>query len=181
MLALYWEIYNQDNQKFFLWSCNTVLGKEGIFNSPARGRSFPHPYSELWNAVSGRETPLTPWKYFSMVTFHCLFCSTRAHFSLWVKSPSHTTWCQHFKIPQERMKSMAVSMENAGVWHHFAFSPLVLDWMPANLLSLGYNCAIKTTKNVLSPRGNFIELCNDCPAVSKADQQDYILGFLVDF
>lgn len=75
---------------------------------------------------------------------------------------------------------MAVSMENAGVWHHFAFSLLVLDWRPANLLSLGYNSAIKITKNVLSPKGSFIELYNDCQAVSKTDQQGYTLDFLVD-
>lgn len=72
-------------------------------------------------------------------------------------------------------------MENAGGWHHFAISPLVLDWRPANLLCLGYDYAIKTTKNVLSPKGNFIELCDDCQAVSRADQQGYILDFLMDF
>lgn len=75
---------------------------------------------------------------------------------------------------------MAASRENAGVWHHFAFSPLVLDCRPANLLSLGYNYPIKTTKNVLNPKGSLFELCNNCQAVSKADQQGYILDFLMD-
>lgn len=75
---------------------------------------------------------------------------------------------------------MAASMENAGVWHHIAFPHLF--WTEGlQIFFMPLNYAIKTTKNVISPKANFIELCNDCQAVSKADQQGYTLDFLMDF
>lgn len=68
------------------------------------------------------------------------------------------------------MKSTAISTENAGIWHQFAFSPPVLDRRLAAILGLGYTYAIKNTRKPLSPKGNFIDSCNDYQVVSKTDQ-----------
>lgn len=75
---------------------------------------------------------------------------------------------------------MAIPTENAGVWHQSAFSPPVLDRRLAADLSLGYTYTIKTRKKSLSPKGNFIESCNDYQVVSNTDQQGYNLDFLMD-
>lgn len=72
-------------------------------------------------------------------------------------------------LPRKEMESMAMPMENAEVWHSFAFFHLF--WTKGlQPFCLCYTYTIKNVQKLRSSRGNFTKSCRDYQVASNTDQ-----------